>query len=114
MFILDDIEVLPDDMQNLSDGQQHKLTFKVVFRIKGVPDTFTGTVVENAEGILQVLHFNLPKGNKRKVITLKNKLVVGGFEQIKQLLFSKLNKETIELPYQIDLLQRRVSNTPRV
>lgn len=113
MFFLNEIEVLADDLQSLTDGMQHKLSFKAVFVIKGVPDTFTGTVIENAQGDLQVLHFNHPKGNKRKVITLKNKLVPGGFELIKQALFACLRDEPSGLPVQIDIVQRRRSGTPR-
>ncbi len=113
MFILYDIETLADDLQNLPDGMQHKLTFKVVFTIKEVPDTFTGMVFADAAGALQMQHFNTPKGNKRKVITLKNKLAKGGFEIIKQQVFAKSRGEAVDYPQQVDLLQRRVSNTPR-
>lgn len=113
MFILYDIETLPDDLQNLPDGMQHKLTFKVVFTIKEVPDSFTGMVFADAAGTLQMQHFNTHKGNKRKVITLKNKLAKGGFEIIKQQVFAKSRGEAVDYPQQVDLLQRRVSNTPR-
>jgi len=113
MFILNSIEKLPDDLQNLPDNMMHELTFKLMFTIIGVPDSFTGIVYGNAAGELQLEHFNNPKGNKRKVITLKNKLAKGGFDQIKQALFSTARGEGVSLPQQIEILKRRISGTPR-
>ncbi|VAW73089.1 hypothetical protein MNBD_GAMMA10-472 [hydrothermal vent metagenome] len=113
MFILNDIESLPDDLQNLPDNTQHKLTFKLRFTVIGVPDSFTGIIYADVEDELQLQHFNNPKGNKRKVITLKNKLVAGGFEKIKQTLFSMVRGENVSFPQQIETLKRRVSGTPR-
>ncbi len=113
MFILNSIEKLPDDLQNLPDNMTHELTFKLIFTIIGVPDSFTGIIYRDATGALQLEHFNNPKGNKRKVITLKNKLAKGGFEQIKQALFSTAGGENVSLPQQVKILKRRVSGTPR-
>ena len=113
MFVLLNIEALPDDMQNLPDNMHHKLTFRLDFTIKDVPDTFTGIVFEDDQGTLQLQHFNNPKGNKRKVITLKNKLAKGSFDQIKITLFAKARGENFKLPQQLDILQRRISGTPR-
>ena len=113
MFVLLDIEHLADDLQSLSAGKIHKLTFKVVFTIKDVPDTFTGIVYENSEGVLQVEHFNNPKGNKRKVITLKNKLPPGAFDKIKAYLYAVSRGETVSLPLELDILNKRISGTPR-
>ena len=114
MFILLDIENLPDDLLNLPADSAHKLSFKAVFTIKDVPDTFTGTVYENASGELKIGHFNNPKGNKRKVITLKNKLPPGSFDQVKQYIFAKSRGEDVLYPLQIETIKRRISNTPRV
>jgi len=113
MFILKNIEVLSDDLLNLPDNMLHKLTFKLVFTIKDVPDTFTGIVFENASGEILLQHFNSPKGNKRKVITLKNKLVKGGFERIKRALFALAEGDSVSLPLEVKTLQKRVSGTPR-
>ncbi len=113
MFVLNKIEALADDLQNLPDNMQHKLTFKLVFTIKGVPDTFTGIVFADASGELQLQHFNNPKGNKRKVITLKNKLAKGSFEQIKQGLFALSRGESVSYPQELAILQRKISGTPR-
>lgn len=113
MFVLLDIETLPEDLQNLPANAVHKLTFKVVFTIKEVPDTFTGMVFEDASGELQMMHFNVPKGNKRKVITLKNKLPTGGFDVIKQFLLAKSQGQDISYPQTIETLNKRVSATPR-
>lgn len=113
MFILINIEALSDDIQNLSKNEFHKLTFKLEFTIEGVPDSFTGTVYAGGEGELQLAHFNNPKGNKRKVITLKNKLAKGGFDQIKQTLFALAQGEDMSLPKQIETLKKRISGTPR-
>ena len=93
---------------------KYMFTFKAVFTIKGVPDTFTGMVFENTSGELQLEHFNNPRGNRRKVITLKNKLAPGAFDHIKQCLFAKSRGETVSYPQQLDILQKRVSGTPRV
>ena len=113
MFVLIDIEAQPDDLLNLPDNMLHKLTFKLVFTIKDVPDTFTGIVFEDAQGELQLQHFNNPKGNKRKVITLKNKMAKGSFGQIKAALFAKSRGEDVNLPQQLEILQKRASGTPR-
>ena len=113
MFVLNAIEALPDDLQNLPEDMLHKLTFQVEFVIKGVPDTFTGIVFENTEDELQLQHFNNPRGNKRKVITLKNKLVQGGFELIKQALFAKVRGDEVGLPLEVETLNKRVIGTPR-
>jgi len=77
MFVLYDVETLPDDLQNLPDNATHKLSFKAVYTIKEVPDSFTGIVFEDIRGELVLRHFNAPKGNVRKIITLKNKLPNG-------------------------------------
>jgi len=113
MFVLLNIEAQPDDLLNLPDNMLHKLTFKLGFTIKDVPDTFTGIVFENASGELQLQHFNNPKGNKRKVITLKNKLAKGSFERIKAAILAKAQGEAVELPIEVEILQRRTSGTPR-
>lgn len=113
MFVLINIEVLPDDLLNLQDNTHHRLSFKLVFTIKGVPDSFTGIVFENAEGELQLQHFNNPKGNKRKVITLKNKLAKGSFDKVKWALFAKARGEVVDYPQELAIVQRQVSGTPR-
>jgi len=113
MFVLLDIEHLADDLQSLSPEKMHKLTFKVVFTIKDVPDTFTGIVYENTAGELQVEHFNNPRGNKRKVITLKNKLPPGAFDKIKAYLYALSRGETVNYPLQLETLKKRISGTPR-
>ena len=114
MFVLCNIEALPDDMQNLPDNTKHRLTFKLEFTIKDVPDTFTGIVFEDVQGELQLQHFNTPKGNKRKVITLKNKLAKGSFDQIKRALFAKSRGEAVSYPQELAILQRKISGTPRL
>ena len=114
MFILMNIEKRPDDVQNLPVGMQHKLTFELSFTINEVPDSFTGMVFENPQGELLLQHFNNPKGNKRKVITLKNKLAKGGFDQIKQSIFVFAKEGSVGLPQQINTLKRRISGTPRI
>lgn len=114
MFILLDIENLKDDLQNLPANTLHKLTFKVVFTIKDVPDSFTGVIFEDTSGGLQIEHFNNPKGNKRKVITLKNKLAPGSFDRVKQSLFAKSRGEIVSYPQKLEILAKRVSGTPRV
>jgi len=113
MFVLINIEGLPDDLLNLPDNMKHRLTFKLKFTIKGVPDTFTGIVYENAQGELQLQHFNNPRGNKRKVITLKNKLAQGSFDKIKLALFARSRGEAVSYPQEMAILQRQVSGTPR-
>ena len=113
MFVLLNIETLTDEPQNLPPDTPHKLVFKVVFTIKDVPDSFTGIVFENASAELQLEHFNLPKGNRRKIITLKNKLAPGAFDQIEQCLFATSRGESVAFPRQLDTLQKRVSGTPR-
>lgn len=106
MFVLNDIEILPDDPQGLAAGQQHLMAFRVLFTIKDVPDSFTGVVFSNDNGELELAHFNHPKGNRRKIITLKNKLVAGVFDEIKQLLFARAQGETVELPQTYATVQR--------
>jgi len=104
MFVLFDIETLDDDLQNLPEDMQHKLTFKVVYTIKEVPDSFTGIVFEDTAGELQLQHFNAPRGNVRKIITLKNKLPAGVFDGLKQLLFAKSRGEDVTLPQDTETL----------
>ena len=113
MFVLLDIERLSDDLESLSAEKTHKLTFKVVFTIKDVPDTFTGIVYENTSGELQVEHFNNPKGNKRKIITLKNKLPAGAFDKVKDYLYAVSRGETVNYPLKLESLNKRISGTPR-
>ncbi|VAW58247.1 hypothetical protein MNBD_GAMMA11-2820 [hydrothermal vent metagenome] len=113
MFILNSIEILANDLQNLPESMVHRLTFRLKFTIESVPDSLTGIVYANVAGELQLEHFNNPKGNRRKVITLKNKLVKDGFEKIKQVLFSSARGENVSLPQQIETLKKRVSGTPR-
>ncbi len=114
MFILIKIEALSDDVQNVPEGMFHKLTFKLEFTIEGVPDSFTGVVYADGAGELQLQHFNNPKGNKRKVITLKNKLAKGGFDKIRGALFSRVQGFEVSFPQQVETLKKRVSGTPRV
>ena len=106
MFVLNDIQTQPDDLQGLSAEQQHLLTFKVVFTIKEVPDSFTGVVFRDAGGKLGLAHFNHPRGNRRKIITLKNKLAEGVFDDIKQLLFARAQGEQIDLPRTYAIVER--------
>ncbi len=113
MFILLTIDKLPDDLSNLPENTYHKLTFKLSYTIKDVPDSFTGSVFENVQGELQLLHFNNPKGNKRKVITLKNKLIKDGFNDIKKCIFSYINDQPVSLPVQVETHKKRLSGTPR-
>jgi hypothetical protein len=107
MFVLNEIEILPDEPQDLSEDQQHLMTFKVLFTIKDVPDSFTGVVFKDAQGTLGLAHFNHPRGNRRKIITLKNKLVEGVFDEIKQLLFARAQGEPVELPRSYAIVQSR-------
>jgi len=113
MFVLLDIEHLANDLESLSAEKIHKLTFRVAFTIKDVPDTFTGIVYENGAGELQVEHFNNPKGNKRKVITLKNKLPAGAFDKVKGYLYAVSCGETVSYPLELESLNKRISGTPR-
>jgi hypothetical protein len=106
MFVLNEIQMLPDDQQSLAAGQQHLMTFKLLFTIKEVPDSFTGVVFRDAEGELGLAHFNHPKGNRRKIITLKNKLAAGVFDDIKQRLFARAQGETVELPRSYAIVER--------
>ena len=110
MFVLYDIEVLPDDLQNLPENAQHKLTFKAVYTIKEVPDTFTGLVYESVDGALQLQHFNNPKGNVRKIITLKNKLPAGVFDGIRHLLYAKSQGQALTFPQDTAALQAIANN----
>ena len=105
MFELNEIEVLPDDLQSLSPEMQHKLTFKVFYTIKEVPDTFTGVVCLNTQGDFSLQHFNNPKGNKRKIITLKNKLPAGVFDGVKKVLFAMAEGEKPNLPLGVESLK---------
>ncbi len=114
MFVLYKIEAISDDLQNLPDNMEHKLTFKLAFTIKGVPDTFTGIVFENPQAELQLQHFNNPKGNKRKVITLKNKLAAGSFDKIKQAIFASSQGQKVVYPQELAIVQRKISGTPRL
>jgi len=111
MFVLLNIENLPDDLQNLPANTTHKLTFKVVYTLHDVPDSFTGIVFENAAGELKLEHFNAPKGNRRKIITLKNKLAPGAFEQIEHYLFAKSRGDSIRYPQQLKTLSLRGTRT---
>ena len=88
MYVLYDIEILHADLQNVPDDVVHKMTFKAVYTIKDVPDTFTGVVYQASDNELKLEHFNNPKGNVRKIITLKNKLPEGVFAGIKVLLLA--------------------------
>jgi len=55
-----------------------QLTFKVVYTIKEVPDSFTGIVCAHAAGDLHLQLFNAPRGNVRKIIILKKQVASGG------------------------------------
>jgi hypothetical protein len=112
MLILLNIETLPPDLQNLPADTTHKLTFKVMFTIRGVPDSFTGMVFENTSGELQLAHFNNPRGNKRKMITLKNKMIPGSFEHVKQWLFTTARGETVSFPQQLELAKKPPRRKP--
>ena len=103
MFVLNAIEVLSEDSQNLPENTHHKLTFKVVYTIRDVPDSFTGNVYEDAEGQLGLHHYNQPRGNVRKIITLKNKLAEGSFEGIKQQILARSRGEDLSLPQEFTL-----------
>lgn len=106
MFVLYEIQILPDDLKSLAAGQQHLMTFKAMFTIKDVPDSFTGVVYRGAEGKLELAHFNNPRGNRRKIITLKNKLVAGVFDDIKQRLFARAQGESVDLPRTYEVVKR--------
>lgn len=103
MFVLNEIEVLPDDLENLPQGASHKMTFKLVYTISDVPDAFTGMVYESAEGELALHHYNQPRGNVRKIITLKNKLADGSFDAIRQQLFAKSAGQVVQMPQQFEI-----------
>ena len=107
MFILLHIETIQPDLENLPANTTHKLTFKVVFTIHDVPDSFTGIVFENSAGEQKIDHFNNPKGNRRKVITLKNKLAPGAFDQIRQCLYAIIRDESVTYPLQLQTLSKR-------
>lgn len=77
-----------------------------MYTIKDVPDTFTGLVFEDAGGQISLQHFNHPKGNVRKIITLKNKLPAGVFHGIKLLLFAKSKSEDVNYPEETEALQK--------
>ena len=107
MLVLLNIETLENDLVNLPANCAHKLTFKAKYTIYDVPDTFTGLVFEDESGELQLEHFNNPKGNRRKVITLQNKLAPGAYEKIKQCLFAKSRGEAISCPLEFEAIQQR-------
>ena len=98
MYVLYDIEVLPEDLQNVPEDAVHKLTFKAVYTIKDVPDTFPGVVYQAANNELKLEHFNNPRGNVRKIITLKNKLPEGVFAGIKGLLLAMARGHKYSFP----------------
>ncbi len=98
MFVLNDIKAIEDNSRDLLAGSQHRLTFELSFTLYEVPDTFTGTVFEDAEGQLKLEHFNKPRGNRRKMFTLKNKLAPGTFKQIEACIFAFSRGEDIQLP----------------
>ena len=80
------------------------MSFKAVYVIKDVPDSFTGIVYElDNELILE--HFNNPKGNVRKIITLKNKLPDGVFAGIKALLLGMVEGRQYSFPVTTDTLK---------
>ena len=70
-----------------------------------MPDSFTGIVFEDEDGVLNVQHFNNPKGNMRKVITLKNKLPAGVFDGIRRLLYSLSQGGNITYPQETERLK---------
>lgn len=108
MFVLYNIEILADDMGNLPENAIHKMTFKAVYTIKEVPDSFTGIVFVNPETgeELQLQHFNNPKGNVRKIITLKNKLAEGVFAGLKNLVFAIADGQKFEFPLTDEQLKK--------
>ncbi len=111
MFILRDIETLEADLANLPANTKHKLTFKVKYTIYDVPDSFTGIIFEDESGELHLEHFNNPKGNRRKIITLQNKLAPGSFEKIKQCLLAKSRNEKVSLPQEFEAINQREGRT---
>lgn len=111
MFILLDIETLEDDLANLPANTTHKLTFKAKYTINDVPDSFTGIIFEDQSGELSLEHFNNPKGNRRKIITLQNKLAPGAYDKIKQCLFAKSRGETIAYPQEFEAINQREGRT---
>lgn len=111
MFILLDIETLEDNLANLPDNTTHKLTFKAKYTIYDVPDSFTGMIFEDESGELNLEHFNNPKGNRRKIITLQNKLAPGSYEKIKQCLFARSRSEIITYPREFEAINQRGGRT---
>ncbi len=111
MFVLLNIEILQDDLTNLPANTIHKLTFKVIYTIDNVPDSFTGIVFADTSGELKLEHFNSPKGNRRKIITLKNKLAPGSFDKIKQCLFTKSRGEAVTYPQQFEIAKQHSGRT---
>lgn len=105
MSVLYDIERLQDDLLNLPENTIHKLSFKAVYTIKEVTDSFTVIVYEDADGQLVLQHFNAPKGNVRKVIALKNKHPPGVFDGIKWLLFARSEGKEIIYPQETEALR---------
>ena len=105
MYVLYDIEIQDEDLQNVPIDAVHKITFKAVYTIKDVPDTFTGVVYQTADNELKLEHFNNPKGNVRKIITLKNKLPEGVFAGIKVLLLAMAQGHQYVFPISVDDLK---------
>lgn len=98
MFVLNHIEPINDDTSSLPEDCRHLLTFQLHFTLFDVPDTFTGTVFEHKSGELQLEHYNKPRGNRRKMFTLKNKLAPGSFNNIKACIFAFARGESIQYP----------------
>ncbi|MCW9014813.1 MAG: hypothetical protein OQL06_13630 [Gammaproteobacteria bacterium] len=110
MFVLYDIEILPEDIANIPPDAIHKMTFKAIYTIKEVPDTFTGVVYQlsSAKNELVLGHFNNPKGNVRKIITLKNKLADGVFYGIKELVFKMSTGDSFAFPLTEEKLKQLI------
>ena len=111
MFILLDIETLEDDLAQLPANTSHKLSFRARYTIYDVPDSFTGMIYETESGELMLEHFNKPKGNRRKIITLQNKLAAGAYEKIQQCLFARSRGETITYPRQFEAIHQHSGRT---
>ena len=110
MFVLYDIEKIDDDLDNLPENAAHRMTFRAVYTIKEVPDSFTGIVYQMpAEPELALGHFNNPRGNVRKIITLKNKLPEGVFAGLKDLLFAICQGDKPSFPLQGEELKQRLN-----
>lgn len=98
MFTLIDISVDTPADATPPDGMTHLMTFTLSFTIYDVPDDFTGTVYTDTNDNLYLEHYNKPKGNRRKMFTLKNKLVPGTFRKIESCIFAVARGESIKLP----------------